>query len=43
MTFYDEHTSDQVADFLGISTTNVRVIRHRALGRVRTCMTGARP
>ena len=40
LTFYDEQSSDAVASFLGLSTANVRVIRHRALGRLRECMSG---
>src|SRR5580765_2971232 len=31
MTFYDEHTAAETARSLGLSETNVRVIRHRAL------------
>ena len=38
MSFYDEQTTDKVADFLGVSTANVRVIRHRAIHRLRGCM-----
>ena len=38
LSFYDERTSEDVAAFLGLSTVNVRVIRHRALGRLRECM-----
>jgi RNA polymerase sigma-70 factor (ECF subfamily) len=38
MTFYDEQTAAETAGFLGISEANVRVIRHRALQRLRTCM-----
>ena len=38
LTFYDERTSEDVGAFLGLSTVNVRVIRHRALGRLRECM-----
>ncbi len=41
MTFYDERTSEDLAGFLGTTTANVRVIRHRALGRLRTCLTVA--
>jgi RNA polymerase sigma-70 factor, ECF subfamily len=40
MTFYAERTTNDVADQLGLSVENVRVIRHRALGRLRDCMTG---
>jgi RNA polymerase sigma-70 factor (ECF subfamily) len=38
MTFYDEQTSAGIADFLGISEANVRVIRHRAIHQLRDCM-----
>jgi RNA polymerase sigma-70 factor (ECF subfamily) len=38
MTFYDEQTGTDVASFLGISEANVRVIRHRAIHRLRECM-----
>jgi RNA polymerase sigma-70 factor (ECF subfamily) len=38
MTFYDEQTGADVADFLGVSEANVRVIRHRAIDRLRECM-----
>jgi RNA polymerase sigma-70 factor (ECF subfamily) len=41
MTFYDEETSGKVADSLGISEANVRVIRHRAIHQLRDCMGGA--
>jgi RNA polymerase sigma-70 factor, ECF subfamily len=38
MTFYDEQTGADVASFLGVSEANVRVIRHRAIRRLRECM-----
>ena len=38
LTFYDEQTSGDTARFLGISEANVRVIRHRAIQQLRTCM-----
>jgi len=38
MTFYDEQTSADLASFLGVSETNVRVIRHRAIHQLRQCM-----
>jgi RNA polymerase sigma-70 factor, ECF subfamily len=41
MTFYDEQTAADVASFLGITEANVRVIRHRAIHRLRECMGGA--
>jgi len=40
MTFYQEQSSEAVAGALGLSNENIRVIRHRALGRLRKCMTG---
>jgi RNA polymerase sigma-70 factor (ECF subfamily) len=40
MSFYDEQTGADVARFLGASETNVRVIRHRAMDRLRDCMGG---
>jgi RNA polymerase sigma-70 factor, ECF subfamily len=41
MTFYDEQTGAEAARFLGISEANVRVIRHRAIQQLRTCMGAA--
>jgi RNA polymerase sigma-70 factor (ECF subfamily) len=38
MTFYDEQTGADVANFLGISEANVRVIRHRAIHQLRKCL-----
>jgi RNA polymerase sigma-70 factor (ECF subfamily) len=38
MSFYDEQTGADVANFLGISEANVRVIRHRAIQQLRDCM-----
>ncbi len=38
MTFYDEQTGADVANFLGVSEANVRVIRHRAIHQLRECM-----
>jgi RNA polymerase sigma-70 factor (ECF subfamily) len=40
LTFYDEHTSREAARTLGLSETNVRVIRHRALKQLHVCMGG---
>ena len=42
MTFYEEHRSETLAVALGLSNENIRVIRHRALGRLRKCMTGGK-
>lgn len=41
MTFYDEQTGADLAQFLGVSEANVRVIRHRAIHQLRDCMGGA--
>jgi RNA polymerase sigma-70 factor (ECF subfamily) len=38
MTYYAERTTGSVAEQLGLTLENVRVIRHRALGRLRRCM-----
>lgn len=38
MTFYDERTGADLASLLGISEVNVRVIRHRAIHQLRSCM-----
>jgi RNA polymerase sigma-70 factor (ECF subfamily) len=40
MSFFDEQTGADVAGFLGISETNLRVIRHRAIHELRKCMEG---
>jgi RNA polymerase sigma-70 factor (ECF subfamily) len=38
LTFFADKDGDEVAKDLGISAGNVRVIRHRALARLRECM-----
>ena len=38
LTFYDEQTGADVAQFMGVSEANVRVIRHRAILQLRDCM-----
>jgi RNA polymerase sigma-70 factor (ECF subfamily) len=38
LTFYDDQTAAEAAGFLGITEANVRVIRHRAIRRLRACM-----
>ena len=38
LSFFDDKPGDEVGMQLGISGGNVRVIRHRALGRLRECM-----
>jgi len=41
LTFYAERTAGDVARELGSTEGNVRVIRHRAVDRLRACMTSA--
>ena len=41
MTFYEDKRADEVAGLLHLTAVNVRVIRHRALNRLRECVTGA--
>jgi RNA polymerase sigma-70 factor (ECF subfamily) len=43
LTFFDERTSAEVAEFAGMTGGNVRVLRHRALRRLRECMSGVKP
>jgi RNA polymerase sigma-70 factor (ECF subfamily) len=38
MSFYAEQSGAEVADVLGVSEANVRVIRHRAIHQLRDCM-----
>ncbi len=38
MTFYDEQTSADLPKLLNASEANIRVIRHRALHQLRSCM-----
>ena len=38
LTFYADRSSREVATELGVQDGNVRVIRHRAIERLRTCM-----
>jgi len=40
MSFYSEESAEAVASELGLTSGNVRVIRHRALGRLRACLSG---
>jgi RNA polymerase sigma factor (sigma-70 family) len=40
LTFFADKSGDEVAKELGLSAGNVRVIRHRALARLRACMNG---
>ncbi len=38
MTFYDDHPAQTVGAELGLTATHVRVVRHRAIQRLRECM-----
>ena len=40
LTFYEEEPADRVGTTLGLSAGNVRVIRHRAMERLRDCVLG---
>lgn len=40
LTFFADKSGDEVAGALGLTAGNVRVIRHRAIARLRTCMGG---
>ncbi len=40
MTFYQDKRADEVAGLLGLTAGNVRVIRHRAISRLRDCVAG---
>lgn len=37
-TFVDDRSADEIGRSMGLSAGNVRVIRHRALGRLQACM-----
>lgn len=39
LTFYAERTAKQVADEMLLTEGNVRVVRHRAIGKLRACLT----
>jgi RNA polymerase sigma-70 factor (ECF subfamily) len=41
LTFYAERSARQVGDEMHLSEGNVRVVRHRAIGKLRTCMTAS--
>lgn len=43
MTFYDDAPAGQLGSQLGLSTANVRVIRHRGLERLRKCVQDGAP
>ncbi|HTJ47708.1 MAG TPA: sigma-70 family RNA polymerase sigma factor [Kofleriaceae bacterium] len=38
LSFYDERDADDIAIQLGMTSGNVRVVRHRAVARLRACM-----
>jgi len=38
MTYYEDRSADEIAGSLGLTSTNVRVIRHRALLQLRACI-----
>lgn len=40
LSFYAERSSDEIGRELAMSAANVRVVRHRALARLRECMEG---
>lgn len=40
LSFYDDEPADRVGAALGLSAGNVRVIRHRAIDRLRDCVMG---
>ena len=42
MSFYDDEPAEKVGAMLGLSEGNVRVIRHRAMQRLRDCVMGAK-
>ena len=41
LTFYAERSAREVSTEMRLSEGNVRVIRHRAIGKLRTCMTAS--
>ncbi len=43
LTFFADRGTDELAKELGLAAGNVRVIRHRALARLRECMDGGAP
>lgn len=38
LTFYGDRSGDEIGAELGMTTGNVRVVRHRAVGRLQACM-----
>jgi RNA polymerase sigma-70 factor (ECF subfamily) len=41
LTFYGERSARQIGDEMTMTEGNVRVTRHRAIGKLRACMSGA--
>jgi len=41
MSFHEDRPAQEIADLLGLTAGNVRVIRHRALSALRRCLEGA--
>lgn len=40
MSFHEDRTAEAIGDALGMTNSNVRVVRHRALVRLRECIDG---
>jgi RNA polymerase sigma-70 factor (ECF subfamily) len=38
LTFFEDWPSERIADAIGTTSGNVRVVRHRALGQLSTCL-----
>jgi len=38
MTFAEDRTAEEISEALSLTAGNVRVIRHRALARLRSCV-----
>jgi RNA polymerase sigma-70 factor (ECF subfamily) len=43
LSFCEDHEAEAIGALLGLSAGNVRVIRHRALRAIKTCLDGAAP
>ncbi len=43
MTFHEDEPAERVGKALGMTAGNVRVVRHRALQRLRECVMGSKP
>lgn len=42
MSYYEERSAEEIAELLALSPGNVRVLRHRALARIRDCLEARR-